>query len=699
MERLIAWLDEKDRITIESDYLDIYKNHFPEITVNERDVSVRAIDYINKETVDILLNKNLPIGQDAFVRWGKNCIPIYPRKVVRSVWFDQTFDASNEQLGNNYSKKATTFSVWTPVATSVHLIINDKRLVMSRKTNGVWFKKVKGDLKGSTYQFAVTINGEERLVNDPYAKSMTANSEKSVVMDLLKTDPKNFRTTISPKTDKKDAIIYELHVRDATICAESGVQNKGKFLGLTEKNTSTTDGYSTGLIYLKELGCTHVQLLPIQDFARVDELRPEESYNWGYDPLHFMVPEGSYATNANDPDCRVKECKQMITSFHEEGISVILDVVFNHVFDHENSVFEKLVPGYYFRYYENGDLSNGSGTGNDLATERKMVRKLILDTVDYWLREYLVDGFRFDLMGLIDIETMHAIYQRCQLEPRPILLLGEGWDLDTPLPPNKKATISQSDQILGISLFNDRFRDVVKGSNFINKGFVNGDGHFLERLPQIVSASSDLRFGNRLFADPLQSINYVECHDNYTLADWLIKTNPQAIEEHRRRMHQLATGLTIISQGVPLIHAGQEFYRTKYGDENSYISGDAINQLDWKKRVEENENIKWVQQLISLRKQYNVFRLDSTKKIQEHFHVIKTPQPVFGYMLFGIKEDITVYVNPCSNKRIITLPATGRWEKISSNYSGTNLPICCSWQGKGEIEAYELAIWKKTRNT
>ncbi|WP_058307211.1 type I pullulanase [Gracilibacillus massiliensis] len=699
MERLVAWLDEKDRITIEENLFDDCRNHVPEITVGKDEVTIRAIEYLSKQKINIFLDCNLPIGEDAFLRWGENCYSIYPREVVRSVWFDQTYDASNELLGNSYSKEATTFSVWAPTATNVMLILNKQRLMMKRKENGVWYNKVTGDIKDCTYQFAVKINGEERLVNDPYAKSMTANSEECVVVDLESTDPKNFRTTIYPKVYKKDAIIYELHVRDATSCQESGVQQKGKFLGLTEKNTSTTDGYSTALHYVSELGCTHVQLLPIQDFARVDELQPEKSYNWGYDPLYFMVPEGSYATDVNNPSCRVKECKQMINSFHKEGISVILDVVFNHVFDHENSVLEKLVPGYYFRYHENGDLSNGSGTGNDLATERKMVRKLILDTVDYWLREYLVDGFRFDLMGLIDIDTMQVIYRRCQLEARPIFLLGEGWDLNTPLPPTIKATIAQSDQIVGISQFNDRFRDVVKGYDLINKGFVNGDGHYLEDLPQIVSGSSDLRFGNRLFSRPLQSINYVECHDNHTLADWLLKTNPEAAEEDRKRMHQLATGLTILSQGIPFIHAGQEFFRTKYGDENSYISGDAINQLDWKKRVEENENIKWVQQLISLRKQYNVFRLDSAKKIQERFHVIKTPQPVFGYMLFGKKEDFVVFVNPSSNKMNIRLPATGRWEKISSNYSSSNSPICCSWQGKGEVEAYELAIWKKRRNT
>ena len=317
------------------------------------------------------------------------------------------------------------------------------------------------------YQYEVTVNGHTTRVNDPYSKALLVNSEKSVIVDLAKTNPDSFHKNTRPKQQHlQDAIIYELHVRDATIQEAGGFQNKGKFLGLTETNTATENGYSTGISYIKELGCTHVQILPINDFARVNELQSEKDYNWGYDPLYFQVPEGSYATAPENPISRIKECKEMIQSFHQVGLSVILDVVYNHVFVMEESAFEKIVPGYYFRYHNDGNLSNGTGVGNDFATERKMAQKFILDTIDFWLTEYRVDGFRFDLMGAMDIETMRKIRDRCAEESTPIMLLGEGWDLSTALPSEMKATSYNSNQLENIRFFNDYFRDSVKGNLF-----------------------------------------------------------------------------------------------------------------------------------------------------------------------------------------------------------------------------------------
>lgn len=639
------------------------------------------------------------LTMENLISWFDDKLLIYPREVVRTAWFDQTYDASDEQLGCVYSPEKTEFSVWAPTATRMELIISQARMTMTRKSNGVWHTVATGDLKNESYQFAVTIYGEEKLVNDPYAKGMTANSRQGVVLDLESSDPAGFRTMVYPKIAKQDAIIYELHVRDATSSAESGVQHKGQFLGLTEQNTKTPGGFSSGLSYINQLGCTHVQLLPLQDYARVNELNPIESYNWGYDPLYYFVPEGSYATDANEPLLRVHECKKMIGAIHEAGMSVILDVVYNHVFCYEESVFEQLVPGYYFRYQEDGSLSNGSGTGNDLATERKMVRKLILDAIDYWLEEYQVDGFRFDLMGGMDVETMQHIRSRCLQEGRPILLLGEGWELDTPLRSDQKATISQSEQLLGISFFNDRFRDSLKGNLFHveDRGYVNGNGHYIERLPQLVAGSCDERFGGRIFSNPLQSINYVECHDNHTLSDRLALANPDATEEQRKRMHQLATGITLLSQGIPFLHAGQEFYRTKQGDENSYLSGDEVNQMNWLQRGEEDDYVGWVRSLITLRQRYSLFRLHTAKEIQKRLHIVSAPNPVFGYMLVGDEEDFVIFVNPLNSVMKIEMPASGRWEKLISNHSGATSPICSLLYTETEIGAYELAIWKKNR--
>ncbi|MFZ3576857.1 type I pullulanase [Virgibacillus sp. DJP39] len=699
MVKSVAWIDEKNKLTVELDSLEIVNEPMPTIDIEGRGVSVESIEMLNTETTKLTLKDPLPLGKEAFLVWGENKTPIYPRDVVRTDWFDQTYDATDEQLGYTYSSEKTAFSVWAPSATSMELILQHDRISMSRKPNGVWHNMVVGDWNNARYHFAATVNGIEQQVNDPYGKSMTANSGRSVVLDLATTDPSSFRRITYPKVSKQDAVIYELHVRDATSSVESGVRNKGKFLGLTERNTKTPSGYSTGLSYIKQLGCTHVQLLPIQDFARVDELKPQSSYNWGYDPLFYMVPEGSYTTSATNPSARVSECKQMIQAFHEEGLSVILDVVYNHVFFHPDSAFEKLVPGYYFRYKQDGSLSNGTGTGNDLATERMMVRKFILDCVDYWIKEYQVDGFRFDLMGAMDVETMKIIHNRCLAADRPILLLGEGWDLHTQLQPDQKATLSQSNQLEEISFFSDRFRDSLKGNLFNagDSGYANGNGHYIERLPQLVAGSSHPMFGNRLFSNPLQSVNYVECHDNLTLWDKLLLSNPDTSELDRKRMHQLATGLTILSQGVPFLHAGQEFFRSKNGDENSYISGDEVNKIDWMQRGRENANVQWIRNLIALRKKYRLFRLGSAAEIQHRLHIVTAPDPVFGYMLVGEREDFAIFVNPTDRVVKISMPSQGRWVKLVSNHACLTSPISSLLHGVTEIGGYELGVWRKKR--
>ncbi|WP_430790857.1 type I pullulanase [Virgibacillus flavescens] len=700
MKNSVAWLDDKNRITLEHNGLEGLKEATPTISMEDQTVKVHSIEIVNNEIAIISLNETLSLGKEAFLQWSDNRIPVYPREVVRTPWFDQTYDASDETFGYVYSKEKTSFSIWAPTATKMILVLQDLEITMQRKPNGVWQTVALGDWNNASYHFLVTVNGREQQVNDPFGKSMTANSGRSVVLDLKETDPSGFLAVNYPKVPKQDAIIYELHIRDATSSIESGVTHKGKFLGLTERNTKTSSGYSTGLTYMKELGCTHVQLLPLQDFARVDELYPENGYNWGYDPLFYFVPEGSYATDVTDPTARVNECKQMIQAFHEEGISVILDVVYNHVFKHEDSAFEKLVPGYYFRYQEDGTLSNGTGTGNDLATERKMVRKFILDCLDYWITEYQVDGFRFDLMGAMDIETMQQINNRCLKEERPILLLGEGWELNTALSSENKATIFQSDQLKEISFFNDRFRDSLKGNLFHaeDSGYANGNGHFVERLPQLVAGSSDGKFDGRIFSNPFQSVNYVECHDNHTLWDKLILSNSDTPEHVRKRMHQIATGLTILSQGIPFLHAGQEFYRTKKGDENSYISGDSINQIDWEERGREDSNVQWIRSLITLRKQHRLFRLDSASEIEQRLHIVSSPDPILSYMLVGEREDFVVLVNPTGEAVSVEMPAQGRWEKRISNHSPSVSPIGCLLQGKTSIEAYEFSVWRKERH-
>lgn len=701
MHTSIAWIDDVKMITIKCKKgfsKDPFKNKEQPIIFWSRKDKVFLTEIVEKSdehSIRIRIFEALPMGEELILRWGKIEIPVYPGAIVRTTWFDDHYADINTNLGAIYDQAATTFTVWAPTATSVDLYLDNKSIKLIRKERGIWQKTVIGDWHGIAYDYEVIVNGQASRVNDPYAKAMLANSEKGVVIDLTKTDPLHFRHTEKPTINNlQDAIIYELHVRDATIQQESGVNNRGKFLGLTEQATTTDGKMSSALSYVKKLGVTHVQFLPINDFARVNEINPSGDYNWGYDPLYFQVPEGSYSTSPEDPGARIKECKQMIHSFHQAGISVILDVVYNHVFIMKESSFELLVPGYYFRYYMDGTLSNGTGVGNDFATERLMARKFILDTIDFWLSEYRIDGFRFDLMGAMDINTMADIQKRCHQEPVPIMLLGEGWDLQTALHDEMKATSRNSSHLQGIRFFNDFFRDTVKGNLFQlgDTGYINGNGHFNERMASLISGSALAEFGNSFVANVDQTINFVECHDNYTLWDQLKFTNQNDSEFIRQKMHQLATGITLLSQGVPFIHAGQEWFQTKQGNGNSYISGDEINQLDWNERDKQLDNILFVQTLIALRKKYDVFRLTSKQAIKDRFHVLTTPAPVFGFTLLGSNEDFAIYINPTNEAQDIHLPSSGRWEIAVTN-DHTNMKDIIGEYTK--LAAYELIVLQK----
>lgn len=704
METHVAWIDDVHVLTvIVNDISILLHTEEPPVIywAAKEKYFLTKVEKVNADsTVSIILLEELPIGESLVLLWGTAKVPIYPRAIVRTDWFDQHYSDLNTKLGTDYEESATTFSIWAPTATSIKLHLDNRYFLLNRQKSGLWKIKIDGDWHGFAYDYKIIVNGRTMRLNDPYAKAMLANSEKSVIIDPAKTDLPNFNKQNRPKLQNlQDAIIYELHVRDATNQEESGVVDRGKFLGLTETATTTKNGFSTALTYMKELGCTHVQLLPINDFARVDETSPNDDYNWGYDPLYFQVPEGSYSVTPNDPIARINECKKMIQAFHQEEIAVILDVVYNHVFIMEESPFEKLVPGYYFRYHSDGSLSNGTGVGNDFATERAMARKFILDTIDFWLNEYHVDGFRFDLMGAIDIETMNKIHERCKEETVPIMLLGEGWDLPTALASEKKATSMHSNQLTGIKFFNDYFRDSLKGQLF-NKhetGYVNGQGRFIERLPHLISGTALEEFGAPFVSEVNQTINYVECHDNHTLWDRLLLSNDQDSEMTRKKMHQLASGITLLSQGIPFIHAGQEWFRTKQGEENSYISDDWINQLDWRKRELEHENVEFIKTLIALRKKYDVFRLTSKQDIRRRLFILDTPTPVFGFTLLGDNEDFAIYVNPTKKSYQLRLPSSAIWQIMANNNFKKNT---AQQEIKGEftsVDPYELVVLKKSR--
>jgi pullulanase len=620
-------------------------------------------------------------------------------QVVRSPSFDDRFYYEGD-LGVSYQKEVSTFTLWAPTATEAELIFYDEngeqKFSLKRMDKGVWQQTIEGDLDGTVYMFRVRVDRTWREAVDPYAKAVTVNGEKGVVINHHDTEPKHFRETKRPVFKQvTDAIIYEVHIRDFSSCCHSGITNKGKYLGLIEKGTKGPGDTLTGLDYLVELGVTHVQLLPIQDFGSVDESNQFASYNWGYDTIHFNAIEGSYSLNPNNPKERIKELKEVIKTFHANGLRVIFDVVYNHMYVHHESSLEKLVPGYYFRYNLDGSLANGTGVGNDIASERKMVRKLIVDSVNYLAQEYQVDGFRFDLMGNLDLNTMQEIRRKLSEIERSIIILGEGWDLETPLAGERKAIIRNSDQLAEISHFNDQFRDKVKGNIFNQdlKGFSNGNADLKADCKMLVSGSvKDFYLVPGIFSDPYKSVNYVECHDNHTLWDKLAIANAYQSDEIRVAMHRLATAMTILSQGIPFLHAGQEFFRTKNGHENSYCSPDEINKLDWERKVLHIDNVEYVKGLIALRKKYDVFRLLTREEVKKKMHILDTPDHCLAYILKSQDGMFVVAYNGAQEAQPLILPANSDWIVLVENAQASLSALRQFSGGKIELQPISATV-------
>ncbi|WP_069364242.1 type I pullulanase [Salisediminibacterium beveridgei] len=704
MRNITAWVDSPRDIQLNGPGIE-RRFHVHErgkiVTSNEVIETVVADTYENG--LHLQTQKDLYPGKDMDLVIGRIHAPVHIRFLVHTEWFDENYAVSDEVFGAVFSLQETTFRVWSPVALTMTLELDGQFYSMERMYRGIWERTISGDCHGMTYAYHVNISGTTARVVDPYAKALTANSRDGVVTDLPRTDPKGFRSGNRPSVNLlQDSIIYELHVRDATIHPDSGVKHKGKYLGLTERGTTTPNGFPTGLDYIKQLGVTHVQFLPVNDFGRVDDFAPDDQYNWGYDPLFFQAPEGSYATKPADPFNRITELKTLVQRFHENDLQVILDVVYNHVFVMEESPFEQLVPGYYFRYDEQGKPSNGTGVGNDIASERAMVRKFIVDTIRYWLKEYRVDGFRFDLMGIMDIETMRAIEKEAMEEPVPIMLLGEGWNLPTGLPFDEKATNHRAGEMPGIRFFNDMFRDTLKGSTFdLNEqGYANGKGKWIERMYQMTAGSS---MPDEVLpphtADVTQTVNYVECHDNHTLWDRLMISNPNVTDQNRQAIHQLATAITIFSQGVPFLHAGQEFFRSKNGDGNSYISPDEVNQLDWQQAECYQEEIAYMKEVISLKKSRPAFRQLSNPALRERMRVLQTKHPVFGYILMEYQEEIVVFYNPGDEEEEVHLPSMGQWRVLSSPYRKAVLTEPSMLGLKLTVKPYECLVLCKKRQS
>lgn len=562
---------------------------------------------------------------------------------------------SGNDLGLTYTKTKSTFRIWAPTAKSVVLNLYSGnievpvRKEMRKDQNGTWVFTMQGDMKGLQYTFQVkNEDAMSAVVPDPYVKAVTVNGQRGVVMDLKETNPPDWQKDKSPVfKNKTDAIIYELHVRDASIATGSGIKSKGKFLGLTEEGTMNKDGLSTGLDHLKELGVTHIHLLPSYDFNSVNEAKPDSvQYNWGYDPQNYNAPEGSYSTNAANPVARILEFKQLVQAFHANGLRVVMDVVYNHTALTEQSNFNQLVPGYYYRQNKNGKFSDATACGNETASERPMMRKFILESMKYWVQEYHIDGFRVDLMGVHDIETMNIISRELHKIKPDILLYGEGWTAGpSPLPDSLRALKANAYKLDRIAVFSDDIRDGIKGSVFEHedKGFASGKPGMEESIKFGVVASckhpqldySKVNYSKAPYAaEPYHTISYCECHDNHVLWDKLKISAKHAREDQRKEMHKLALSIVLTSQGISFLHAGAEFLRSKKGVENSFKSPDSINAINWDLKSTNKDVFDYVKYLIQMRKDHPAFRMKTAKDIAANIQFRDNAKP--GTVIYEI---------------------------------------------------------------
>lgn len=658
--------------------------------------------------IDAMKVKHLLI-MSMFVTVGCNSVP---QKSYKSFDDYPVYDGEwNEMV---YSPSATDFFLWAPTARTVNLLLYQngaggdamQTVAMMPDKDGLWKTTVEGDLKGRFYTFNVKV-GDRWLGETPgvMAKAVGVNGNRAAVIELFETNPEGWEQDVRPVLKSfSDIVIYEMHHRDFSMDSLSGIRHRGKFLALTEHGTTTPKGEKTSIDHLKELGVTHVHLLPSFDFSSVDETQPEKpQYNWGYDPKNYNVPEGSYSTDPYRPEVRIREFKQMVMALHKAGIRVIMDVVYNHTAVTEGSNFECTVPGYFYRQTPEGAFANASGCGNETASERAMMRKFMIESVCYWAKEYHVDGFRFDLMGIHDIETMNAIRKALDEIDPTIYVYGEGWAAGTPqLPQELLAMKNHISQMPGIAAFSDELRDSLRGpfghdeqgafiigrpghEAGVRFGLAGGIAH-----PQ-VNADSVHRVPRIWASEPVQFISYVSCHDDLCLADRLQVTLPGASVGERAALQKLAETAVLTSQGVPFIFAGDELMRDKKGVANSYKSPDSINAIDWRLKSIHRDVFEYVKGLIAMRKAHPAFRMGSAAKIRECMEFL----PVGHDNVVAFRLDGAACGDVWKN---IVVVLNARREKVSVEVPGGTYQVVCrdgkvdAVNGLGLLSGNRLAV-------
>ncbi|MCQ2334313.1 MAG: type I pullulanase [Paludibacteraceae bacterium] len=624
-----------------------------------------------------------------------------------------------------YSPKQTQFQVWSPNAEAVYLNLYAdavsaealSRTPMKRQKDGTWTVSLDGDHQGQFYTFSVTDNSTQwQLQETPgiFAKAVGINGRRGAIIDLRATDPEGWAEDRRPAfAGAQDAIIYEMHHRDMTIHPSAGVAHPGKFLAYTEEGTTSPEGLATGIDHLKELGITHVQILPSYDFGSIDENGASDeatvlesgaaaggSYNWGYDPLNYNTPEGSYSTDPTDPACRIREMKQMIQALHKAGIRVIMDVVYNHTYDVAASNFTNTCPGYFYRTTPEGNLGNASGCGNETASDRPVMRQFILESIRYWVEEYHVDGFRFDLMGIHDVETMNAVRKYLDEKGENLLLYGEGWTAgSTQIPAEQCAVKVNVPSMPGIGAFCDDMRDALRGP-FSD----DHQGAFLAGLP---GNEESIRFGiagcidhpeievtkvnyskAAWCAEPTQCLAYVSCHDDMMLTDRLMASvdlKPGELE----RLDKLAQSAVLTSQGMAFIWCGEEIARNKKGVHNSFCSPDSINAIDWSLKAKNIDLFNYYKGMIALRKAHPAFHMGSADLVREHLHFLDTPDCVVAYRITDAPndewKDVIVVLNALREEYRFTLPA-GSWTIAVGDGRIAKEPFTITGDGSAQID-------------
>ncbi|MBD5191766.1 MAG: type I pullulanase [Bacteroidales bacterium] len=620
---------------------------------------------------------------------------------------------NGQDLELQVSNNSTYFTLWSPLAQAVKVNIYDTNnaptpsqvVELTQSANGTWRGSVPGQLYGKFYTFQIK-HGSEWLSETPgvWAKAVGVNGKRAAIIDFSKTNPRGWESDKGPELKNiTDAVIYEMHHRDFSVHPTSGIVNKGKFLALTEDNALSTLGDATGIDHLKELGVTHVHILPSYDYNSVDEANlTQNQYNWGYDPINYNAPEGSYSTNPMDPSVRIKEMKQMVKALHDAGIGVIMDVVYNHTGANDDSNFSLTAPDYYYRHRPDGSYSDASGCGNETASERQQMQNFIVNSVKYWAKEYHIDGFRFDLMAIHDTETMNRVARELKEINPSIFVYGEGWTAgDSPLPLERRALKENVSAMPEIAVFSDDIRDAVKGhySNAADRGFATGKPGNEETIKIGIVASTahpqvDYSKGNNskfaYAAAPTQIINYVSCHDDLTLTDKLAKSMPGSTEEQRQRAAKLAQTIVFTSQGTPFMFAGEEIFRDKKGVHNSYKSPDSINAIDWTLKHKNADLFNYYKELIKLRKNHPAFRMTTAQDIAKNIKFDNVSEPnLISYSILNNAngdewKEIKVILNGSEESRMVKLPK-GDWTIIASDGNINAAGLGSSKGGKTEI--------------